>query len=114
VDYYDQTGRVRFNTLKGFFLVQLKDLKYITANGNYSDIFLLDGSTRLVTYTLGNIEKMLTSHGFMRIGRSLMINLNCFLEVDRQKGICILQGEGPNVSLSISSKYVKELSDYYN
>lgn len=112
-EYYPQAVRCRFNTLKGFFLQEISQILYIRANGNYSDLYLKDGSVKLVTQTLALTESLLSGKGFLRIGRSLMINLNYLDRVDRQKGQCILDLSGKMICLSISNKHIKELSGLF-
>ena len=112
-DYYPQSVRCRFNTLKGFFLQEVGQIIYVRANGNYSDIYLLDGTVKLVTHTLAITENMLKSHGFRRVGRSLMINLNYLSQVDRQSGQCVLDFPGRTINLSLSHKHIKDLSELF-
>ncbi len=53
---------------------------YISADGNYSNIVQANGETVLVTFQLGQIEKMIAnqigreSNVFIRIGKSLIVN----------------------------------------
>ena len=112
-DYYPQSIRCRFNTLKGFFLQEVSQILYIRANGNYSDIYLLDDSIKLITHTLSVTENMLKGHGFRRVGRSLMINLNFLSHVDRQSGQCVLDLPGRTINLSLSHNHIKKLSELF-
>lgn len=54
----------------------------IEADGNYSNVRLTDGNEYLVSYQLGQVESILreqlgcTDHTFVRVGKSLIINLN--------------------------------------
>lgn len=53
---------------------------YISSDGNYSTLIQADGETRMLSYQLGQIEKMIASqlgsdgNVFIRIGKSLIIN----------------------------------------
>ena len=53
---------------------------YVASDGNYSTIVQSDGETRVLTFQLGQIEKIMSeqlgSEGntFIRIGKSLIIN----------------------------------------
>lgn len=112
-DYYPQSVRCRFNTLKGFFLQEVSQILYVRANGNYSDIYLKDGTLKLVTHTLSATEELLGSIGFKRVGRSLMINLNYLTQVDKQSGQCVLDLPGRTINLSLSNKHMKDLSELF-
>ena len=110
---FEQTGRCRFNTLKGFFLQEVSDILYVKANGNYSDLFLKDGRVKLITHTLAVAEEVLKPYGFQRVGRSLMINLNYLDQVDRQSSECILVTDDHVVNLSLTHKHIKDLSGMF-
>lgn len=53
---------------------------YISSDGNYSTLIQADGETRMLSFQLGQIEKMIASqlgsdgNVFIRIGKSLIIN----------------------------------------
>ena len=53
---------------------------YISSDGNYSTLVQTDGEMRMLSYQLGQIEKMISSqlgadgNIFIRIGKSLIIN----------------------------------------
>ena len=66
---------------------------YVASDGNYSTIVQSDGETRVLTFQLGQIEKIMSeqlgSEGntFIRIGRSLIINHSYiyYINVSKQK-----------------------------
>ena len=53
---------------------------YISSDGNYSTLVQTDGEMRMLSYQLGQIEKLISSqlgtdgNIFIRIGKSLIIN----------------------------------------
>ena len=63
-------------------------LMFISAEGNYSMVHLEDGFTYLVAYQLGQLEDMITDQlgesrmHFLRIGRSLIVNIHFILLID--------------------------------
>ena len=66
---------------------------YISSDGNYSTLFLVDGDTRVLTFQIGQLEKMIEEqlgnerNSFIRIGRSLIINHSYiyYINVSKQK-----------------------------
>jgi len=56
---------------------------------------------------------MLLPLGFRRIGRSSVINLNYLAHVNRQSNTCLLDIPSGKLDLSISHRYVKELSELF-
>lgn len=69
---------------------------YISADGNYSNIVLADGDVRLVTFQLGQVEKIIAEqierdcNVFIRIGKSLIINVNFIYYINVTKQQLIL------------------------
>ena len=66
---------------------------YISSDGNYSTLVQADGEVRMLSFQLGQIEKMIAdqlgSEGnrFIRIGKSLIINRSYiyYINVPKQK-----------------------------
>lgn len=66
---------------------------YISSDGNYSTLVQADGEMRMLSYQLGQIEKMIAmqlgaeGNMFIRIGKSLIINRSYiyYINVPKQK-----------------------------
>ena len=66
---------------------------YISSDGNYSTLVQTDNEARMLSYQLGQIEKMISSqlgnegNIFIRIGKSLIINRSYiyYLNIPKQK-----------------------------
>ena len=66
---------------------------YIAADGNYSTLVQADNETRMLSFQLGQIEKMISSqlgsdgNVFIRIGKSLIINRSYiyYISIPKQK-----------------------------
>lgn len=66
---------------------------YVASDGNYSTLVQTDGEMRMLSYQLGQIEKMIASqlgmkgNMFIRIGKSLIINRSYiyYIHIPKQK-----------------------------
>lgn len=66
---------------------------YIASDGNYSTLVQTDNEVRLLSYQLGQIEKMISQqlgnegNDFIRIGKSLIINRSYiyYINIPKQK-----------------------------
>lgn len=62
---------------------------YISSDGNYSTIVQTDNECRMVSYQLGQIEKVisdqLSESPFIRIGKSLIINSDYIYHINISK-----------------------------
>lgn len=82
-----------FSTSAELVRIPAPAVVYVIADGNYSDIRTVDGSSHLLTMQLGHIERRMAdlltlgSCRFVRIGKSLIVNLDfvSFIHVARQK-----------------------------
>lgn len=106
-------SRLKFNTLNGFYIVEINEVVYIKADGNYSNLYLSDGSSKLITSTLAKIEVQLEKAVFCRISRSILVNINYLIRVNRRNSLCILKGDILEVSLPISKKRIRILGEMF-
>lgn len=91
---------------------------HIISDGNYSTIVQTDGEVRMVSYQLGQIEKMLGSqlgsegNIFIRIGKSLIINRSYihYINVPKQK-LILSDAMTFNHSVSASKEALKQLKE---
>jgi DNA-binding LytR/AlgR family response regulator len=106
-------GKLQFNTLHGFFLIELSDIVYVKADGNYSIVHLKDGSNKVITMNLGQIEERLTGFRFFRMDRSLVINLQSLIFVNRKDRYCTVDYNGSTVDFSIKRSRIKQLVEMF-
>ena len=91
---------------------------YFSSDGNYTTIVQTDGETRMVSYQLGQIEKMIDSQlgsegaVFIRIGKSLIINRSYiyYINVPRQK-LILSDVTAFNHSVTASKEALKQLKE---
>ena len=106
------------STANELLRVQARSIIYISSDGNYSNLLLQGGEVRLVTYQLGQIERMIADQlhdertNFVRIGKSLIINLNnvFFINVSKQQ-LLLTDTTGGRYTLSASKEALKSLKE---
>lgn len=91
---------------------------YISSDGNYSLLVQADGESRMVSYQLGQIEKMIASQLgrdadiFVRIGKSLIINRLYIYYIDITKQRLILSDlKSISHTVSASKEALKQLKE---
>jgi two-component system LytT family response regulator len=67
--------RISIQDSQGVEIVEVKDIKYLEADNNYTRFHLLGGRRFMASQTLKNFEDILEAEGFFRIHRSFLINL---------------------------------------
>lgn len=91
---------------------------YIASDGNYSTLVQRDGEVRMVSYQLGQVEKMISDqlgtegNIFIRIGKSLIINRNFIYYINIPKQRLILSDAcSVNHTVTASKEALKQLKE---
>ncbi|NHN27159.1 response regulator transcription factor [Flavobacterium jejuense] len=90
-------------TLEGFEVVLMKNIVRLKGNGNFTDLFLVDGSKKMVCRFLKHFSEILP-FPFMRVHKSHIININ-FVKSYNKGGFITLQDEA---EIEVSSTYKEE------
>ena len=91
---------------------------YIASDGNYSTLVQTDNEMRMISYQLGQIEKMISSqlasegNIFIRIGKSLIINSSYiyYINIPKQK-LVLSDNASFNHSVTASKEALKQLKE---
>lgn len=92
---------------------------YISSDGNYSTLVQADGDMRMLSFQLGQIEKMIVTqlgvdgNIFIRIGKSLIINRSYiyYINVPKQK-LVLSDVETVNYTVTASREALKQLKEF--
>jgi len=105
--------KVRFSTRGGSIYLDTEEILYIQAEGNYSELFLSNGQTKIVTLLLSRVLEQLPESQFMRISRSSGVNLRYMRELDRKKRQLVLDVEGKRILLNVAQKYLNSIESSF-
>ena len=113
VHYYEQKGTVTntaavnknlvlINHSKGFTLIDYKDIVWLEASDNYTNIFLSNNNNKKIvaSKTLKEFEAILPTNVFFRIHRSSLINIDYIKEYSNAEGGTILMSDGTSIQVS--------------
>lgn len=99
--------------------ISADSLVYISSDGNYSDIHTRDKTCRTVTIQLGVIEELIQkklhsqNNEFVRIGKSLIINLRFLHYINPAKKQLILSDNHTfKFNLEASKEALRQLKEY--
>jgi two-component system, LytTR family, response regulator len=95
--------------------LKVSSIKYISADGDYSQIFTLEGNKHLVTKPLREWEQRLPEKYFVRIHRSTIVNFEFIEKVEswfnRSFQITL---KGINEPFTISRRYSASIKEKFN
>lgn len=107
-----------FSTTIELVRIAPEKVVYISSDGNYSSLVQADGEMRLLSFQLGQIEKMIeeqlgsAGNCFIRIGKSLIINRSYIYYINVPKQKLILSDAGSvNHTVNASKEALKQLKE---
>lgn len=95
-----QKKKLVLKTQESVFVVELEEIIRCEADRNYTSFFLVNGKKILVSRTLKDYETLLTSHNFLRVQQSHLINLDFVDRYDKGNGGSVVMKDGSEVPLS--------------
>jgi two-component system, LytTR family, response regulator len=107
-----QRQRLKFSTAGGFVLIDPRDIIYIQADWNYSEIYFEENRREVVSQNIGSLEEMLPECDFFRISRSLIINTNYLKKVSRTKMTAYLEKDGKDYSFKVPILNIRKLERF--
>ena len=100
--------KIALTTADGFTFVNHKEITRCEAESNYTTVFLIDGTSHLITKTLGHFEKLLIEKDFFRIHKSHLVNLHSVRKfIKSKKGGLVETVDG--IRIEVSSRKREEL-----
>jgi two-component system, LytTR family, response regulator len=101
--------KVRLTVSNGFLLVDLNELSHCKANGSYSHLFFINGKVEYSSYYLGKLEEILGEYQFVRINRSIIINMRMLKNIDKKKMICKIDTGKSIIEFTMTKLCLKNL-----
>ena len=101
-------SRIRVNTRTGTVFINPASILFCKAEGNYTTICTGE-KEYLCSLNLGKLQEQLPSGAFIRIGRSLIINFEHIILLDRKKSTITLERDSESVTLKIPHQHLKDL-----
>ncbi|MEO7445285.1 MAG: LytTR family DNA-binding domain-containing protein [Ferruginibacter sp.] len=84
--------------------LQIKDIIRVESLSNYSKIFLVGGSSLLVSKSLKDFDEILTAYGFFRLHNSHLINMNHIKKYIKADGGQVVMQNGDIIDVSRRKK----------
>ena len=112
-----------FHTRDEMVRVDLRKVLYFKADRNYTDVYFLNGHHVTLLTSLLNIEKMLEDDRmkgktipFVRLGRSLIVNVTFILQINvlkQELSLSDVKASGV-YKVSVPKEVLKNLKELYN
>lgn len=102
----NQKRRLVLKTQESVHVIELDQIIRCEADRNYTSFFLVGGKKILVSKTLKEYETLLSSHNFLRIQQSHLINLDYVDRYDKGNGGSVVMKDSSEVPLSPAKREI--------
>jgi len=105
----DRWKKISLNTQAGLILLDPAEIVYCMADWNYTHIFLLNDRKETVTMNIGKLVEVLPPWRFIRISRSIVINIAFLDRIDKRSKKCILVAGNKRYELPVPAGNVGKI-----
>ncbi|ARS40405.1 hypothetical protein CA265_12355 [Sphingobacteriaceae bacterium GW460-11-11-14-LB5] len=88
----------------GYDFIAPAEILYCKADGAYTEVYLTNGKTILLSKSLGEIETVLPPSLFVRIHHSCTININHISQFRKSEGASLVMSNGHQLGIARSKK----------
>jgi two-component system LytT family response regulator len=98
-------------TLQGFDVIKAESIIRLQANGNFTDVYLADGSCKMICKFLKHFDELLNIP-FVRIHRSFIVNTRYIKSYSKSAGgfVTLLDGSEIEVSATYKEQLLKAIA----
>ncbi|RKO72205.1 DNA-binding response regulator [Sphingobacterium puteale] len=96
--------KISLPTIEGIYFVKKSDIIKVEAMSNYSVFYQVNGTKIIVSKTLKEYEPLLEMDSFIRVNRSVIVNLDYVLRYKKGDGGTLELEDGSEIEVSSSKK----------
>lgn len=110
-----QKMRLCIPSLKGFQVIELDDILYAESSGNYTNLYFANKQMVCTSKPMHEYEQLLEDAGFVRIHKSILVNLLHVKEYLRGEGGSVILSNGKEVEVARRKKdvLISKMKEYY-
>ncbi len=112
IEKSQEEKRIRFQTTKGYLIINPEEILYCRADGFCTEIYLTNNRIEMSYLFLSKLEEVLKQFDFLRVSRSYLINQKYIRKVFRSNNTIILSCEGKEYEIKGSKNHIRTLSKF--
>lgn len=97
-------SKIALPTLDGHIFADCDDIVRLEAEGNYSNVFLINGDRIMVSRTLKDLEGFISEDDFIRVHHSHIINIRHVKEYVKGSGGYVIMKDGSKAEVAVRKK----------
>jgi len=102
-------AKLKLTTQNGFVMIPHSLIIYCEARGNFTTLYLADGQAETVCNQLGLLEEKLSNPVFVRVSRSVLINIDYLESYSRKTKTVVLSYSLQKYEIKVSSSGAKKV-----
>jgi DNA-binding LytR/AlgR family response regulator len=95
-----KNAKIALPTAEGLTFIKISDIVYLKASGNYTNIYMKQKQTLLVTRQLHEFEETLKDHNFFRIHNSTLVQMDYIEKYVRNDGGYVVMSNKASLNIS--------------
>lgn len=95
-------------------LVDLDDIAYFEAEGNYTYVFLNNGSKIVASYNVGLLVNKFPEDMLVKISRSIYVNKENLISINKKQKNCLVKLNKGEITLNTSAIFLREFNAIFN
>ena len=113
IHYQNESNKIRVAHAKGIKIIDDTNILYLEGDGNYTNIFFLDGTSFFDTRTLKVYEEILNQNKFYRIHKKHIINTSYLTDYLQDEGSFAVMQTGVKLPVARArvSEFVKKIKE---
>lgn len=96
--------KIALPTSERLLFVTVENIAHCQGENNYTNIFMTDGTSVLVSKTLKEYEELLSEDGFLRVHQSHLINTKHISSYEKRDGGYLKMSDGSTIAISRQRK----------
>jgi len=80
-----QSKVLQISTAEALYFKEISQIIYLRAEGNYSRVFMKDGTSILVSKTLKHFSRLLSLDSFAKPHQSFLVNFNFISKITKKE-----------------------------
>lgn len=107
-------GKIAISSKNETVLIDPESVELLKATGSYTLIKLTEGKELMTSYNMGTLLNKFPSKQFIRINRSVCVNRNHLISINRKTKTCMVRVNGLNKEFEASINFLKEFNTIFN
>jgi len=99
-----QAKKITLKTSDSIYIINVDDIVYCEADGNYTTFKLMDDRRIVVSKPLGDYEDMINRKEFIRTHQSFLVNMNHVIKYEKGDGGVLITANNQQVPVSTRKK----------